>query len=203
MVIKKARRMLLLGLALVCATIFPFSASAYKTNGRWLSSNSMLTFIAHEGFGDVSFQHMNDAMYQWRLAIGDNRMKRDPYSRHNKTDYDDNSVKDGMNYIYRKSVNSAYVGQTKLRTDFYAMVLEADININVKHPFVNSAIPGKYDFFSVFLHELGHVAGLDHPDDPEDLLDAVMHEHADKMMNSTSYRKLRADDINGVQAIYN
>ncbi|HVM96284.1 MAG TPA: matrixin family metalloprotease [Candidatus Acidoferrales bacterium] len=53
-----------------------------------------------------------------------------------------------------------------------------------------------YDIRRVLLHELGHVLGLDHPDDYGQHVNAIMNSHVSNL------DRLQPDDINGMFSIY-
>jgi hypothetical protein len=55
---------------------------------------------------------------------------------------------------------------------------------------------GYFDIHRIALHELGHVLGLDHPDDHGQTVDAIMN------ANVSTLDSLQADDIAGVVALY-
>ena len=59
-----------------------------------------------------------------------------------------------------------------------------------------SLIPGATDIRRVILHELGHVAGLGHPDDAGQNVVALMNRRV------SSIDRPQADDINGMRFIY-
>ena len=68
-----------------------------------------------------------------------------------------------------------------------------DVTINTSIPWSRGDVPGRYDLFSVLLHETGHSLGLDHAKNPG----PVMY------FSYGGYRTgLTADDIAGIQAIY-
>lgn len=53
-----------------------------------------------------------------------------------------------------------------------------------------------FDIHRVVLHELGHVVGLDHPDDHGQTVQAIMNSREDTL------EQLQTDDIAGIRAIY-
>lgn len=130
------------------AIIFVVLASpsnAYVLNGRKLDKSKQMTYVAHSGFSDTTFTHMNNALYKWYQATGYNMMKRDPNQRHNSTNFNatDQNGKyvsnDGLNYIYKVSVISAsYVA---LNRSYYSVstgiVVESDINFNASCDFAS------------------------------------------------------------------
>jgi len=78
-------------------------------------------------------------------------------------------------------------------------IYDADIELN-EEDFVFTTNPKKepykVDIQNTLTHEVGHVLGLDHPDDES----ATMFAHADA--GETKKRTLEFDDIEGISAIY-
>ena len=64
--------------------------------------------------------------------------------------------------------------------------------------FTTTVRPRSYDIENTITHELGHVLGLDHPDD--DLKDATMYAKA--LTGETKKRTLETDDIEGLCNLY-
>ncbi len=86
--------------------------------------------------------------------------------------------------------------------DGSAQIIDTDILINANESWDVYNVPpvgsSALDFRRVILHELGHVAGLDHPDEavPPEVVEAIMNsEISDKF-------ELQTDDKNGVISIY-
>ncbi|MHC4631477.1 MAG: matrixin family metalloprotease [Planctomycetota bacterium] len=75
--------------------------------------------------------------------------------------------------------------------------LGGDMHFDVSRTWVNDPSDvtgnGKYDFYTVALHELGHSLGLDH----SSVVGSVM-----EPVYAGSRRTLTADDITGIQALY-
>ena len=159
--------------------------------------DSTITFTPQSTFGSTSRQHMNDALYKWNEASGKTLMKRTT-STHTDTQ---GAHKDGKNYVYKKALTgdeAAALAYTTTWSSSKDIVTEVDMVINSQISYANSAQPGQFDFFSVFLHETGHPAGLnDIYDDSYE--SSVMYyslsDHVEK-------RTLATDDKNGIKRIY-
>lgn len=146
-------------LSLTFSFLISQNAHAYKLYPYKISTP--LTFIPHENFGSTSISHFNDALYQWNHQAGKTLMTRHATNRHNSNSYPQS---DGNNRIYRKGVGTGpYLAQARTRYNTLTKnVIESDINMNISYPFTNGAEFGKFDVWTVFLHEAGHSAGLDH-----------------------------------------
>jgi hypothetical protein len=137
---------------------------------------------------------MGTAVSRWNIEAGSSLMCISS-GAHSTTGY---YTDDGMNYIYREDAGSAYVARAATWANSSHQVTQVDFNINTYYSWANSAQPGCYDVFSVFLHETGHPAGLDDLYSSSDT-SAVMYGHA--TTNATK-RSLAQDDKNGIAAIY-
>ena len=62
-------------------------------------------------------------------------------------------------YRVRAGTNGTYVAQMT-PGEGAGLLTSADIAINMSFQWANSAQPGKYDFWTVFMHEAGHVVGI-------------------------------------------
>lgn len=178
---------------LIIVSLVHFSnAEAYSLKA-WTIRNPV-NFIPHQDFGSTSISHMNSGLAKWNYQIGETLMTRHPTTRHTYSNY---PLREGINRVYRVPVGTdEYLGQN---TTYYSLltgtVEDTDININVSHPWANSAQPGKYDLYTVFLHEAGHAAGLGH----SSYTAAVMYAYTSP---NTTKRYLHSDDINGINAKY-
>lgn len=162
MLVKEIKRFSLLVLAVF---VFSFSLSPKAKAYTWQDVHCIgyklfteIRYIPHEGYGTTSISHINEALYQWNEAMDDWLLSRDPVTR---TDYTDYPKQDGINKIYHQTAFApVYVGENTL---YFGVdtIIESDININMYYAWANSAQPGKYDVWSVILHEAGHTIGLD------------------------------------------
>jgi hypothetical protein len=80
---------------------------------------------------------------------------------------------------------------------------ETDVLFNTANQFnsyrntaYTAGTEGYFDIHRIALHELGHVLGLDHPDEHGQTVDAIMN------ANVSTLDSLQADDIAGVVALY-
>lgn len=182
------------------------NASAYRlcVDNQRLDKSNMLTYYVHQNFSDTTFAHMNHALYKWYQATGYNMMQRHPTERHSRSDFPTKS--DGLSLVYRIPVGIN--GYVAINRKYYyksdGIIFESDINFNMSHKFANSAQPGAFDTYSIFLHETGHTVGLGDIDNPSSWeSDSVMLGSWDSSrMNTISYRNLRDDDIQGAKIRY-
>lgn len=200
---------------------YPISlqAKAYTSSDVVISKEILLDpirYVPHYDFGDTSVLHMNHALYSWNEATGKWLLSRDPDNVHfdivfpNQTPVGESDPEygDHNNYVYHnvnsnwryKGLNVTYVQKGITYTGNYnvkyEIITESDININMYHKWANSAQPGAYDLWSVFLHESGHTIGLGDRTSPKS---AVMYEDIDA---NTEKRELTALDLYNVDYIY-
>lgn len=81
--------------------------------------------------------------------------------------------------------------------------LETDVIFNTHNTFNSyresayaAGTIGSFDIHRIAVHELGHVIGLDHPDDNGQTVDAIMNARVSLL------DQLQTDDINGAAALY-
>lgn len=75
---------------------------------------------------------------------------------------------------------------------------EADIVVDQSRPWsvYNGPQKASVDFKRVILHELGHVLGLDHPDQAGQQVEAIMNSH------TSNVESLQDDDLQGLSYLY-
>lgn len=190
---KRNVRFILLIAIIISLLTTPLIASAYTLQPYKLDKSKTLNFVPHSGFGSTSVSHFNEALWEWNSESGYTLMTRSASTTHNKTDYPNN---DGNNYIYRVNAGSGYVAQcTTYYNSSTGIASSSDININMYYAWANSAQPGAYDVWSVFLHESGHTAGLGH----SSISSAVMYK---SISTNTTKRYLTTDDKLGINSLY-
>lgn len=190
---KKNKKLIPSLLVIVLAFILMVtSAFAYEPSGYKVYST--LIFTPYRGFTTMSIEHMGQAALKWNAAAGSTLLRISTSTHSVTTGY---PSRDGVNRVYRIDVGRDYLAEC---TTWYTgdRVLESDININVYYAYANSAQPGCYDLYSVFLHETGHTMGLRDLYDESDQL-AVMYGIQN---TNTMKRNLTRDDTNGIAAIY-
>lgn len=148
---------MLLVTLIFCALPIQASAETVYLDSR-LDTDSVLVFTPYEGFGTTTIAHFNEALSRWNYAADMTLMRREPTLRHSKTNFPSS---DGKSYIYKTYDSRGYVGACKRYKRLFSNILaSADINFNTMFSFANSGISGCFDVFSVFIHEAGHVTGL-------------------------------------------
>ncbi len=90
-------------------------------------------------------------------------------------------------------IDPAFAGVTVFRPDLAGLntLDSADVIFNSQYVWSDNGGAGSTDFFAVALHEIGHVIGLDHPDDPTQIMNAVIR-----------VDELGEGDIRGAQLLY-
>ena len=180
---------------LIFCSIASVSTLAYS----FLCSNGLkkrpLKFTSNSGFMAESRWAIDYATRQW------NNKTNTTTFMHNATQTSQNSYpleeKNGVNLISR--VDMGYYNNWVMSARCYLEnnhIVEADINVNIYHPFANNGMPQFYDVQNILTHELGHALGLDHSTNTE----ATMYGSAER--GETKKRDLHTDDLNGYWAIY-
>ncbi len=189
--------------------MFPLSANAYVLMDHKIDVGTK--YIPSSNFTQTTYSHMNEAMWQWNKDagwFGPVTITTVSNSRHNN-DNDSRfgfdrplSRNNGEFCVYKETWSGreddvgVCLGQVELWPwPFENRLSDADILINTYHRFANSAQPGCYDTWSVFLHEMGHAVGVGHP---SIFTDSVMN----SLVHGTgrTVRYLYQDDIDAIKA---
>ena len=194
---------------LVAAAILALADSgrAYYTFGRRWPAGS--TIVMHLEFGSPSTTLIDgsrdwDSVAEGVLATWNPYLNGVPFS----------SVRDSASVASGNRVNTASFadddfgepfgsGVLAVTQTFYSprtnAITEADVVFNRSrtwNSYRGTLRPGTVDFRRVALHEFGHVIGLDHPDDHNQSVTAVMNSHV------SSVDTLQNDDVDGAISLY-
>ena len=123
------------------------------------------------------------------------------------------NARDGINLITVSTVNDAFtneggsrrLGRTRVQFDSTGRMLEADLAINPRVPFSTDGTSNTYDLESTFVHELGHLLGLDHSAVVGASMQPIQGQsYSDPTLTVPAFtvRTLSDDDIAGIRSIY-
>ncbi|HEV2881711.1 MAG TPA: matrixin family metalloprotease [Pyrinomonadaceae bacterium] len=92
------------------------------------------------------------------------------------------------------------LGRTRVMFDSTGRIFEADLAINPRVPFSTDGTSNTYDLESTFVHELGHLLGLDH----SGVVGATMQPRQGLNFIDPAHtaRTLSDDDLAGIRSIY-
>ena len=197
-------------IVLTIAMLLSHRAEGYALEGVNWSSGSVVTFQIGLGSagrtlidGNTSWDTAaSPALSAWNNAVAGLSYKSNVASTSASSGDHVNSV------VFSTTVFGQKFGTGTLAVTYYRSmnrsIVEADILFNKNQQFDSYRGPLRYntsgwaigDIRRVFIHELGHALGLDHPDQHG--------QHVDAIMNSVTGNReaLSSDDIAGAQALY-
>ena len=189
--------LMLVTVILVCSCSLQAFAVDYNTDLYMMPYKLVegfnIRFIPHEDFGQTSVDHMNHALYVWNQAMGEGFLSRDPEHTHPDTNY---PSYDGESKVYRRNYGTSTFVAQLTPEDGGGILYAADIVFNMSFEWANSAQPGKYDVWTVFMHEAGHAVGIkDNPRWPDAVMYAIAYPNQEK-------RSLHDFDLAMIDAIY-
>lgn len=166
---------------------------AYTLMGFFIASPE--TFVPSSDFTSLQITNMQTCAGRWNTAAGETIFLASS-STHNSTNYSGEHY-DGKNYIYYIEDDDEHAGRYlgMCYTDSQGRIYLSEFDINMNSYYAWNVSSNNFDFQSVFLHELGHAAGLHH----SEYRNAVMYE---SFSRGELRRTLHSDDNNGMMDIY-
>lgn len=175
--------------SLLLSSVLSLPSFAYAFMGYFIASP--LTFVPASEFNSTQRSNMSSCASIWNTGAGETIFSRSS-STHNITDDGYNGYGDGSNYVYFLEDGEEHLALCYYKYDNGVYLEEFDIVMNKS--FWNNST-SDYDFYSVFLHELGHAAGLDHSSNAN----AVMYP---TIGAGVTRRTLNYDDTAGMHDLY-
>jgi hypothetical protein len=184
--------------------------SAFSLEGKSWPSGSQVTFRMGLGAAGRALSDGNTswdtaavpAFSAWNNVIGRLRFNNTPASTGASSGDRVNSV------VFSNTVFGQSFGSSTLAVTYYlstsSILVEADVLFNTRQAFDSYRGALRYgsngyaigDIRRVFIHELGHALGLDHPDQHGQDVEAIMNSVV------SNRETLAADDVNGAQYMY-
>ncbi len=143
----------------------------------------------YSGFTNETMTAIHNACLAWNMVHDGDLVYR--YTQtHSNNQY---PLKNDVNEItkgYRG--DDKYIMQTNFVSTFFNTIYEADIDMNVSHPFGTAST--SYDTQTAMTHDIGHLLGLGHSNS----ITACMYPNS----QPGQIEGVSQDDINGINAIY-
>lgn len=169
---------------------------AYVLHPQKHHIESSVYLTPYSGFTALTLQHMRNSVSQWNKAAGKTIVVISSSAHSENSAPFGQGEWDGKNLIVKQPAGERYTAETSVNSYFWdGKLIEVDINMNSDVNWANSVQRNFMDTYSAFLHEVGHVVGLGHPDSTLPVMYEVLEYGQEK-------RTLRTDDISGVQSIY-